>query len=184
MNQSALLMGIIPLFIFVLVDSFAGLKAALVSTVAMAILEGIFSIYYFGEIDSVTIFSLISVVIFCYISFKKKDPLFIKLQPAILSLVMAVVLIISFSINEPLLLKMATKYQDLYPPEFQMQFKNPRFLKILEISTFSVGIGLLAHALVTAIAAFKLSNWWWLAVRGVGFYFFVGLSLFVQKSFI
>ncbi|RLA63055.1 MAG: hypothetical protein DRQ88_07350 [Epsilonproteobacteria bacterium] len=184
MNYSALLIGIIPLLIFVLVDTFAGLKVALISTVAMALLEGVFSFYYFGEIDSVTIFSLFSVVLFCYISFRKKDPLFIKLQPAILSLVMGLVLIISFSIHEPLLLNLATKYKELYPPEFQLQFANPHFLKLLEISTFSMGLGLLAHALVTALAAFKLSNWWWLAVRGVGFYFFVGLSLVIQKSFI
>jgi len=184
MNSSALLIGILPLFIFVLVDTFAGLKAALISTVAVAILEGVFSLYYFGEIDSVTIFSLITVVIFCYISFRKKDPLFIKLQPAILSFLMALVLIISFSINEPLLLNLATKYKELYPPQFRSQFSNPHFLKMLEISTLSMGIGLLAHAIVTALAAFKLSNWWWLAVRGIGFYFFVGLSLVIQKSFI
>jgi len=184
MNYLALLIGIVPLFIFVLVDTFAGLKTALISTVAMAVFEGIFSLYYFGEIDSVTIFSLITVVVFCYISFRKKDPLFIKLQPAILSLLMGLVLIISFAINEPLLLNLATKYKELYPPEFQLQFSNPQFLKMLEISTLSMGIGLLAHAIVTALAAFKLSNWWWLAVRGVGFYFFVGLSLIIQKSFI
>jgi len=184
MNSSVLLIGILPLFIFVLVDTFAGLKVALISTVAMAILEGVFSLFYFKEIDSVTIFSLITVVIFCYISFRKKDPLFIKLQPAILSLLMALVLIISFSINEPLLLNLATKYKELYPPQFQLQFSNPHFLKLLEISTLSMGIGLLVHAFVTALAAFKLSNWWWLAVRGVGFYFFVGLSLIIQRSFI
>jgi len=184
MNYSALMVGIVPLFIFVLVDTFAGLKVALISTVVMAILEGVFSLYYFGDIDSVTIFSLVTVVIFCFLSFKKKNALFIKLQPALLSLLIGLLLVISYGINEPFLLKLTIKYKDLIPPEYTFQLRNPQFLKMLEVSTLSIGIALLVHALVTALAAFKLSNWWWLAVRGVGFYLFVFAALFIQKSFI
>jgi intracellular septation protein A len=184
MNYSAVLIGIVPLLVFVIVDAFAGLKTALISTVVMALFEALFSLYYFKSIDSVTIFSLITVVIFCFISFKKKSALFIKLQPVFLSLIIGVVLIVSYLLNEPLMLKLATKYKDLYPEQFQAQLNAPRFLKSLEISTLSMGIGLFAHAAATAFAAFKLSNWWWLAVRGIGFYLFMAGALICQRFFI
>lgn len=181
MNYSGLLVGILPLFIFVLVDAFAGLKTALISTVLMAVLEAVLGLYLFHEIDSVTIFSLITVVLFAYISFHKQNAIFIKIQPVLLSTIMGSMLLISYFMGEPLLLTMMSKYKEFYPPEMAMQIETPMFQRLLTLSTLSTGIALFFHAVATAIAAFYLSNWWWLVVRGVGFYLFVGLGFFIQR---
>jgi len=181
MNYSGLLVGILPLFIFVLVDAFAGLKTALISTVLMAVFEAALGLYLFNEIDSVTIFSLITVVLFAYISFHKQNALFIKIQPVLLSIIMGTMLLVSYFMGEPLFLTMMSKYKDFYPPEMVLQIQTPQFQKLLTLSTLSCGIALYFHAIATAIAAFYLSNWWWLAVRGIGFYLFVGLAFFVQR---
>mgnify|MGYP005653480877 CR=1 FL=1 len=61
MNYSFLLLGILPLLIFVIIDAFSNIKAALISAIIIAIGEAILSIFIFKEIDSLTIFSLQSV---------------------------------------------------------------------------------------------------------------------------
>jgi hypothetical protein len=132
----------------------------------------------------VTIFSLVTVVFLAYISFHKQNALFIKIQPVLLSLVMGSTLTISYLMGAPLFLTMMTKYKAFYPPEMAARVSDPEFLHLLRVSTLSCGIALYFHALATGIAAFFLSNWWWLAVRGVGFYLFIGLAFFIQRFWI
>ncbi|MCB9061021.1 MAG: septation protein IspZ [Halobacteriovoraceae bacterium] len=179
MNYSVLLMGILPLLFFVIVDSFLGLKAGLFVAIAFAVAEAIYTYIVFGEIDSVTIFTLLTVFIFAWISFKKKSPIFIKMQPVIMSFILATVLITSFLMGKPLLYELMMKYKDQIikaMPLFENNFGNPMYIVQLKISTCTLGVFLYLHAIVTAIAAFKMSNWWWIAIRGIGFYVFLFLS--------
>jgi intracellular septation protein A len=181
MNSLSLFWGILPLLIFVIVDLFAGLKVALILTVLMAIAEAIVSYYLFKEWDFLTIASLLSVMLFAAISYIKKSALMLKLQPALVSLLIALVLIGSYLLDEPLLVSFAVKYQDLYPDDLKYQLTNPAFLNLLRISTLTYGLSMLAHAAVTTWAAFRLNNWWWLFMRGVGFYVLLLLATLASK---
>jgi hypothetical protein len=184
MNTTALLMGIVPLLAFVIVDSLAGMKAALITTVVLAIGEAIMTFVLFGELDSVTWFSLFTVLLMAMASYRWRSPLYLKMQPVVLSCIFSMVLLISYFSGHPMLYEMAIKYQHFYGPEVSSHFKNPAVISLLINSTWTVGIGLLLHAAVTAWAALKLNNWWWIAVRGVGFYLFCFLAFFAAKFFV
>ena len=170
MNYGFLIMGIVPLLIFVIVDSFAGIKVALVTTVIVAVLEAISSLILFNEIDNVTIFSLLLVFVLAIIAYKKKDPYFIKIQPVIISAVVGLFCLGTMAFGDPIFLSMATKYKHLYPPETQKLIGSYSMQLLLVKSTLTIGICMLIHAGLTYWAAVKLSNWWWIAVRGIGFY--------------
>ena len=185
MNSYSLLIGIVPLLLFVIVDSVAGLKSALLTTIIAAILEVIYSYMTFGELDSVSMISLILVIALSIVSFQKRSAMFIKMQPVILSTLFGMVLIGSYLINRPLLYTMMMKYgpklAQSMGEQLQMMLESPIYHRLLKVSTPSIGVGLLFHAAATAYAALKMSNWWWIAIRGIGFYFFMIASyLFAQ----
>ena len=68
----SLFLGLLPLLAFVIVDTFLSMKAALITTVVMAVVEAIWTYFTFNELDSVTIFTLVSVLIMALISYKNK----------------------------------------------------------------------------------------------------------------
>ena len=181
MNYSFLLLGILPLLIFVIIDAFSNIKAALISAIIIAIGEAILSIFIFKEIDSLTIFSLLSVIIFALASYKMNNSLFIKFQPVALSFIMGVILIYSFLIDKPLLYEMSNKYQEFYPENIRHNLTNPLIISLLKLNTIGSGIALLFHAAITGYAAIKLSNWWWIATRGIGFYLCLSASMLFIK---
>ena len=80
-----LFIGIIPLLIFVILDSISNLKVALIGAVIMAVFELAFSVLYFNEIDIVTILSFVLVVVLAFFSYKKENPIHLKMQPVLLS---------------------------------------------------------------------------------------------------
>src|SRR5688572_376961 len=139
MNTSSLLLGILPLLVFVIVDSFTGLKYALVSAVVMALLEAALSLYFFGEIDIVTGFSFLLVLIMAATSYKTKSSLFIKFQPVILSAVIGLALLISYWMGKPLLVLMMTKYQNQMPEATREMLANPLTQEIFSLSSHYLG---------------------------------------------
>ena len=54
MNASSTILGILPLIVFVILDSFLGPKKALISAIVLAFVEAVYTIYTFGELDIVT----------------------------------------------------------------------------------------------------------------------------------
>lgn len=178
----ALLAGIIPLIVFVLVDSFAGLKAGLITAVVFALLEVVFTLIYFGELDYVTAVSVLLVLGFAGVSYKKKSDHWFKMQPVVLSILFAAILLVSSLIGRPFLYEMALKYQEVFP-QLKMQLAHPLGHIFYQRSNLFLGFGFLAHAGATYFAAKKLSNWWWIAARGVGFYLVMGIcTLLVNLS--
>ncbi len=182
----SLFLGLLPLIAFVVVDALLSIKAALLTTVFMAIGEAIWTYITFKELDSVTIFTLVSVLIMALISYKKQTPIFIKLQPAILSAVFATGLIVSYLINRPFILLMMEKYNGFAPTAMEQQLKTLLtqnwFRQMLVTNTWTMGVMLYVHGIVTTFAAFKLGNWWWLALRGIGFYIFLFASMILARA--
>ncbi len=177
-----ILAGILPLLVFVIVDSLAGLKAATITAIIMALLEAGLSLYWFGEIDLVTGASVLLVLGLAYITYHKQTAIFIKFQPVILSFLMGAMLLVSYWMGKPLLLEMSLKYSSFFPPEAQARLSHPLFQRLMVETTWWGGWAMIAHAAVTAWAALKLSNWWWLAIRGIGFYVFTLLAVFIARS--
>lgn len=183
MSSTAILWGIIPLLLFVIIDSLVGPKAALFTVVLAAMAEAILSIYLFGELDLVTGFSFFLVLLLAATSYKYRNPIYVKLQPVILGVGMGVALVTSYLVQSPLLLVMAEKYRELLPP-LQMQLNNPIMVKVFEVSTLTIGLSLIVHAGIVAYAAYRLSNWWWLIIRGIGVYLFMIIGIFASYPFV
>lgn len=181
MNTSSWLIGILPLLAFALVDTFLGLKSALIAALVLAVAEVAWSWHYFGELDQISILSLLLIAIFGYLSWKKGHPLLFKLQPSLISLILGLWLLISWLNNDPLFNAMAHKYAKLLPQQVQDSLSNPHYLELLERITLTTGTGLLIHAAVSAWAAWKLSTWWWLAIRGIGFYVFCFIAMIMAQ---
>ena len=175
MNSMLFLFGLLPLLVFVLVDSFAGLRAGLVSALIFALLEACYSLYTFGEVDSLTLGSFLLVAVFGAISFWQKKSIYFKLQPFFVGVFSGVFLIVMQLMEKPVFLIAAKKYKNLFPDEMQKLLAEPFFLEILEKASWHTGSWLLVHAFCVAYAAFYLSKWWWLIIRGLGLY----LSLFL-----
>ena len=181
MNSNFFLLGIIPLLLFVIIDSFFGVKKAAAMTILAGVGEVLYSLYYFGELDQLSIITIVTIVLFGGFSFYLNRGIFIKLQPVVMSFIFGGALIYSYMIDAPLLLEFATKYSHLLPESNQQMIVIPQFQQILSISTLTMGIGILCHGFATLIAALYLSNWWWLVVRGVGFYLFAFGSILAGR---
>ena len=98
---------------------------------------------------------------------------------------LGLVFIISYIIGKPLFYTLLVKYQDLLPEETRQQILKPEVIQFFKDYTVAGGLALIAHGTTTAWAALKLSNWWWIAVRGIGFHLFlflgvIGLIFFYQ----
>jgi len=181
MNSTIIFFSIIPLFVFVVVDSFAGLKTGLICAIALAFAEAIFSWAYFAEIDWMTWLSFALVVLMGLLSYKYKTDKHIKLQPVLLSSIFGLVLISSFILGKPLLLEMSIKYASALPAQQRFLLQQPITQELLKLATSYLGIALFLHAGVTYWAAIKLSNWWWIAVRGIGFYLFSTIAFLCAR---
>ena len=170
MNTQLILLGILPLFVFVIVDSFAGLRAGLISAILLSIAELVFSLYYFGEIDAVTWASFALVAVMAAVSYYKKTALHIKLQPVILSTGIGILLLTYQMMGKPLLLDLAIKYKTMLPPEQQAIIATEQMRAVLTGASLSLGIAHFIHAALVLWAALKLSNWWWIVFRAVLYY--------------
>lgn len=164
------LFGVLPLIAFVVIDSAMGLKAGLVSAIILSMAESAYSIYEFGSLDELSIASLILVCAFALISLKTKKAIYMKLQPVFLGLCFAIILFVMQVMGKPLLVVALEKYDSIIPIEFRSGINNPLAKDMLARVSFYLGFGFLAHALVVLYAALRMSNWWWLIIRGLGVY--------------
>ena len=181
MGTQSLLIGILPLLAFVIIDTFFNIKIALIVTVILALIEACWTYYTFGGFDSITLVSLFLILLLSTFSYVKKNSYYFKIQPVIISLLLGSYLLFTYFSNDPFFVKLVFKYSDLLSDDQVLILKHPSNLRILKVSSMTSGFGLILHGAVTYIAAIKLSNWWWLAVRGIGFYLFMFVSFFIAK---
>ena len=181
MELTGLLVGIIPLIVFVIVDAFTGVRTALIVAVLLALAEFLFSLLYFKEIDFITVFAVVLVIVFAFVSYKKNNSIHFKLQPVVLSCLFGIVFLVSFLLGKPLLLMYADKYQSLFSDQIRFQLQHPLMREMLRLNSHYLAYSFFLHAIVTAWAAFKWSNWWWIFLRSIGFYFFLFLSFLLSK---
>jgi len=126
----------------------------------------------------------VTILLFAGLSYYFRNEIYIKFQPVILSIIFGLSLIISYFFSKPLLYEFSLKYRSFFSENQQQVLFHPQSIALLKFATPCLGVALLLHAFVTALAAIKLSNWWWIAIRGIGFYLFSFLSFVVARLFI
>ncbi len=178
--MSNLLLGIMPVLIFVIVDAFASARKAVGAALVMALFDLAYSLYLSGTIDEITWLSFALVAVLGFISIKKNNPLFFKLQPAILGCFIALTfLFFYFILDKPLMNVFYHKYFEkilVVPPGVDMAV----FENIMRLISRDLAWWLLIHALALAYAAFKMSKWWWFAIRVPIFYLWLFIAMFVE----
>lgn len=176
--------GLLPLVLFVLVDSFASLRAALIVAVVASLGEAIFSLYYFGHIDWITGASFFFVAILGFFSWKHQNPRFFYWQPAIISWGIALYVGgLKILGGRDFLLDMATKYAHLLLSQGHLQqIQHPLFQEMLRAMSITLPVAFILHGAVVLLTAYKLNKWWWIVARGVGLYLFLILSALVAKN--
>jgi intracellular septation protein A len=177
MEINSLLMGLIPLVVFVVIDSVAGVKAGIISAIVFALLEAGYTYYTMRRFDEITMISLLLVSVFGFLSYRYDNPLFFKLQPVILGVLLGIAFLVMQYLDKPVMVIMAEKYRELLPLQMRTNLQNPMVLRMLKKASLYLGFGFFLHAAGVAYAAFYLSSWWWLAVRGIGLYVVMGLCM-------
>ncbi len=185
-----LLLGLIPLVVYAFMDYKFSPQAGVKGGIATAILL-LFAVYHltkqvdWPEVASVTL--LIGLGIF---SLKKNDPLFFKLQPVIVAVIMGIALIgvgtfAQSSLREyfaklkPLVKEMLAQEMASKNPEQEMlatdpgereelaeQVANSR-LELLSQRTPWIGLVITLHGLWLGYAALKKSTGMWLTIRAL-----------------
>tara|TARA_B100000925_G_scaffold8886_1_gene6351 strand:- start:14323 stop:14877 length:555 start_codon:yes stop_codon:yes gene_type:complete len=183
MNGLNLILGILPLVVFCILDTFLSVKKALIFALILAALEALYTYYTFGELDVVTGLSFLLLILLGGMSFYKESSIYFKFQPVVLSVFLGVYLLFTYFFSEPFFVVIIKKYGNLLMSNSLEIYESPHLRKMLIDSTFTSGIGFLLHGAITAWAAVKLSNFWWLICRGVFFYLILFLSFLVARFF-
>jgi len=169
--DSSFWIGILPIIVFVILESFTGKRAALVSAVIMAALELIFSLTVYGGIDELTILGFVLVGVAVFLSVKTDNDLFFKFQPVALGVILSLTFFVFYYIlDRPLLTAMFDKYMAGSYAQISRGMPKEFFLRILTVLSRDLVFWFLLHAALIAWAALRLSKWWWFAIRVPGFY--------------
>ena len=183
MTSETLLLGILPLLAFVVMDSFFGLKTGLMAAILLAAIELFYTLSKFGTLDLITGLSVFLVFLMSYFAWKKDSEKLFLFQPVIMSFFLGSYLIFSYLISKPLFNEVYLKYgRDLMDQQQRTILESPLVQKQMALSSLTCGVMLYFHAALTWFAAIKLGKWWWIAVRGVGFYIFMLIGMFWAKA--
>ncbi|MFC1526700.1 septation protein IspZ [Candidatus Latescibacterota bacterium] len=170
MSNWFLLLDLIPLLVFVILDSLGRLRWAIAGAALAAALEVGYSLLVFGEVDEFSYVSLGLIALFGGLSVKFDNAVYFKFKPVVLNLAMAGVFIVAYAMGRPLLLMGIERYGETLPAVLQQRLTHPAVRGILERASLNVGFGLIAQAALVGWAAMRLSTWWWFATRSAGFY--------------
>jgi intracellular septation protein len=181
MNSNLILFGLLPLLAFVIIDTFLGLKAGLFAAMILALIEAVYSFYEMGRVDPLSVGSFILVLIFGVISLRTRNPIYIKLQPVFLGISFGLIFLVMQAMGKPLLLYLVDEYQGLFPSELKPTLNNSMIRDVLSRFSGFLGFGFLAHSALIAYSAFRMNNWWWLFIRGIGVYVMAALCLVLAR---
>jgi len=174
MHIMPLLLDLIPLFVFVVLDSIGKMRYALIGAIAAACFELVFSYIAVGYIDSFSIIFAGSILLFAALSF------YFSLKPAIIGGVTGLIVITTSFLNKPALLAMADHYSNFFPDTMQNMLVTQHFRDQLANTNGILGIGLIIHSTVTTWAAFNAGRWLWFFISTPGLYIIIFLSVLVS----
>ena len=150
-----------------------GTKAGLIAGLVLAFGEIGYEWKTLGRPQNITILVNALVLVLGALSLLESDPVFFKLQPAILVFVFAGVLIVSSFLKKPFLVDLMKKQR----PDL-----NETGVVLLHGLNLRMGIALIAAGLVGVYAAFSWPTAWWATYKAVGVPVFVIGYMFLDVS--
>lgn len=186
MDITMLWIGIVPIIVFVILDSFSSKRVAIGAAIAFACLEMVFTLVKFGTIDELTIFSVVLVAVFGWLSIKKNNDLFFKLQAAVLNFFFALALFFFYYVlDKPMFTFMLQKYFSSQMVLFQQKGIPEEYVfRLMDALSRDLGFWLLFHSFITAYAALRMSKWWWFFFRVPFFYIMLFLAMLIESRMV
>lgn len=163
-----LLPGLIPVFIFIIVDELWGTEAGLYTAVAFGTGEFIFYYLRNKKVDFFIIFDILLLVLLGVVSIVLDNKIFFKLKPALIETILMA--IIAFSLWGPknLILAMSKRYTgELTLPSAAEKAMRANLKIMLTITFF--------HVLLILYSAKYMSDAAWAFISGGLFYIIFGL---------
>jgi intracellular septation protein len=161
----------LPLVLFWAVEEFLGLKAALIVGCIAAVGELAWERIKRGRVSFVTWASNLLVLGLGAISYFMDSGVFFKLQPAVMEIAMAVMMVATrLRGGEPFLLRMFREGPVIDPGRRDAALANEAFVARLRVMDLRMTIFLIIHGLAVAWAAIWASSRVWILLKGVLFY--------------
>lgn len=142
-SKQQLLLSLVPVILFTIVEEWGGLTWALILSVVYAIGEFSWEWFRFRSLSKMTLFSNLMIVGLSGVSYMTQEGMWFKLQPAILELVFAIILMGSYFLKKPLLLTMMIQ-QGHKPNEILKIFFNGLTLRMGFFFLFQSGLAVYA----------------------------------------
>ncbi|PLX22690.1 MAG: NUDIX hydrolase [Salinivirgaceae bacterium] len=168
-----LLPGLLPLFVFVLVDEFVDTKWAIITALASGVAIFIYTWIRNGKPDNFVLFDTLLLAAFGGISILLHDEVFFKLKPGIIQTILIVVIGISAYSPKNLILGMAKRYMP-------GQELDEHQLKQLRHQTRIMFWLFLVHTILVYYSVFYLSKEAWAFISGGLFYIMAGVWFVIE----
>lgn len=158
------ILAIIPLILFVIMDLKFGMKAGVITAIAVAIAITIYFRVRLGEWDEFMVGETILICLLGGISIKMENSRYFKFQPAVMSLIFAVVCAFYQFFDEPILVKILPQMM-LLAPNLKGLAENTAFQKQLESLSHGLIYTFAAHTWLVYFAAIRKNNLIWILSR-------------------
>lgn len=168
-----LLIGLLPIFIFIIVDAIWGLETGLIVAVAVGILQFIYIYIKEKRIDKYAALDTVFLVVMGGLSLLLHNDIFFKLKPAFIEFILCVLLGITAFVNPDLLFQMSSRYMKGMETNDLQRIHIKRSMKGLFI-LFSL------HTILIVYSAYYMSNEAWAFISGGLFYLLAGLYFLAE----
>lgn len=181
--RALLLGGILPVIIFTVIEEKYGTYWGLIAGMVFGLGEILYEKIKFKKIDTITWVGNGLLVGMGIISLFTSEGIWFKLQPALIELFMAGLLMGSTLMGKPFLIMMAKKQNTFAQMPAPIR---PLMEKQFSGFNFRIGLFFLAHAILAAWAALYWSTRAWAILKGVGLtaslIAYMGLEIILMRS--
>ncbi len=183
MSWTLFLYGVLPLLVFAVVEVYAGMRWAVGSAAVFAFADIFLTHASMGIWDPGSFVAFGTIVALGVVSVHYKNDVFFKLQPTIMAVLFAGILIYFQFFSVPLATRYLPLVREYLPPGMRATSEQPGFLLIMNRScTALIGV-FLVHGAICALAAFRFSTWAWLFARGVGIWILLFIAVVVVSIY-
>lgn len=173
-----LLIGMLPLFVFILADEIWGTVTGLYVALGFGLVQLVVSYLKTKRIDKFVLVDTALLCLFGLVSIALHNDVFFKLKPALIELIMAVIIGVSAFSSKNILLNMSQHYLKDIQLTSEALVKLKRNMSVLFFIT-------LAHIVLLVYSAYFMSNEAWAFISGGLFYLifiaYFGIEFLLQK---
>ncbi len=163
-NLDSLLVGLLPLVLFVIIDIYQDSKKGIYAAIGLSFLIVIYCYIKTQYWDWLIFGEFLLLFFMGFISLRLNDSKYFKLQPAVLAAVFALVFTVFQLMGRPLLIELIPHLVQLNP-RFSQIYENAQTMALLSRISHGIIYLFIIHGSATAYAAIFWSSKVWLGVR-------------------